>query len=120
VNLGYLTDPFLPLIYKPPRPHPTGMRNAFGASRPGGNPGAGVGTGVGAGFGPGAGPSLGVTPRKPPLINVGTHHRTMALDLVVDRFLKEGGKQVVSLGAGSDTRFWRIMVSRRDTLRGTI
>lgn len=54
--------------------------------------------------------------RKPPLINVGTHHRTYALDLVVDRFFEScerAGKrgQVVSLGAGSDTRFWRLMVS---------
>jgi [phosphatase 2A protein]-leucine-carboxy methyltransferase len=105
VNLGYLTDPFLPLIYKPPR-HPSGAsrRAEFGA---------GVGAGSGFGSGAGAGSSLGSTPRKPPLINVGTHHRTVALDLVVDRFLEEGGKQVVSLGAGSDTRFWRIMVSRR-------
>jgi [phosphatase 2A protein]-leucine-carboxy methyltransferase len=49
--------------------------------------------------------------RKPPLINVGTHHRTWAVDLLVDRFLEAGGKQIVSLGAGSDTRFWRLMVS---------
>jgi hypothetical protein len=48
--------------------------------------------------------------RKPPLINVGTHHRTWAIDLLVDQFLERGGKQVVSLGAGSDTRFWRLMV----------
>lgn len=49
--------------------------------------------------------------RKPPLINVGTHHRTYAIDILVDQFLQKGGKQVVSLGAGSDTRFWRLMVS---------
>jgi hypothetical protein len=48
--------------------------------------------------------------RKPPLINVGTHHRTWAIDLLVDQFLERGGRQVVSLGAGSDTRFWRLMV----------
>ncbi|BEI93741.1 uncharacterized protein CcaverHIS019_0602000 [Cutaneotrichosporon cavernicola] len=48
--------------------------------------------------------------RKAPLINVGTHHRTAALDAVVDSFLKaaRGKVQVVSLGAGSDTRFWRL------------
>lgn len=49
--------------------------------------------------------------RKPPLINVGTHHRSYAIDRLVDRFLACGGRQIVSLGAGSDTRFWRIMVS---------
>jgi [phosphatase 2A protein]-leucine-carboxy methyltransferase len=66
---------------------------------------------------------FGSAARKPPLINVGTHHRTWALDKLVDEFLnsstedttsasKKGkGKQIVSLGAGSDTRFWRIAVS---------
>jgi len=72
-TLGYLNDPFVNLLYKPPL---------------------------------GAGPS-----RKPPLLNVGTHHRTYAIDLLVDRFLEKGGRQVVGLGAGSDTRFWRLMVS---------
>lgn len=28
----------------------------------------------------------------------------------MDRFLERGGRQIVSLGAGSDTRFWRLMV----------
>ncbi|CAD6580647.1 MAG: carboxy methyl transferase for protein phosphatase 2A [Tremellales sp. Tagirdzhanova-0007] len=51
--------------------------------------------------------------RKPPLINVGTHHRTYAIDFLVDRFFATGGKQVVSLGAGSDTRFWRLMSRSR-------
>jgi [phosphatase 2A protein]-leucine-carboxy methyltransferase len=54
--------------------------------------------------------SSGGSSRKPPLINVGTHHRTWAIDLLVDQFLERGGKQIVSLGAGSDTRFWRLMV----------
>lgn len=50
--------------------------------------------------------------RRSPLINVGTHHRTKAIDLLVDRFLEEAGasSQIVSLGAGSDSRFWRIKV----------
>lgn len=50
--------------------------------------------------------------RKAPLINVGTHHRTAALDAVVDSFLTAAGArvQIVSLGAGSDTRFWRLVV----------
>lgn len=55
------------------------------------------------------------TTRRVPLINVGTHHRTWALDKLVDSFLESGDKdkqrQIVSLGAGSDTRFWRLMVS---------
>ena len=76
VSLGYLDDPFAPLLHKTPP---------------------------------------GSSSRKPPLINVGTHHRTWALDRLVDGFFEacaadgvEG--QVVSLGAGSDTRFWRLMV----------
>lgn len=54
----------------------------------------------------------GARVRKAPLINVGTHHRTYALDAVADSFLAAAGPdaQVVSLGAGSDTRFWRLMV----------
>lgn len=51
--------------------------------------------------------------RKAPLINVGTHHRTAAIDLLVDKFLDQAGPnaQIVSLGAGSDTRYWRLRVS---------
>jgi [phosphatase 2A protein]-leucine-carboxy methyltransferase len=56
--------------------------------------------------------------RRVPLINLGTHHRTWALDQLVTNFLNcrhsDGEvkkKQIVSLGAGSDTRFWRLMVS---------
>ncbi|OWZ50778.1 leucine carboxyl methyltransferase 1 [Cryptococcus neoformans A2-102-5] len=77
---GYLHDPFASLLYKAPMSQP-GEFPPQGASRA----------------------------RKPPLINVGTHHRTWGIDLLVDRFLQSGGKQVVSLGAGSDTRFWRLM-----------
>lgn len=81
-SLKYLDDPFVSLLYKPKyMPNQT----------------------------PGAGPST--SSRKPPLINVGTHHRTYALDAIVDRFFEAGGRQVVSLGAGSDTRYWRLMVS---------
>ncbi|KIR54161.1 leucine carboxyl methyltransferase 1 [Cryptococcus gattii Ru294] len=79
-QVGYLQDPFASLLYKAPMSQPGGF-----------------------------GPQGGIRARKPPLINVGTHHRTWAIDLLVDRFLQSGGKQVVSLGAGSDTRFWRLM-----------
>jgi len=55
------------------------------------------------------------TERRPPLINIGTHARTWAVDELVDQFLRsekpesEGGQvQVLSLGAGTDTRFWRM------------
>jgi len=91
ITLGYLTDPYTTLLYKPPR---DAMHFA-----------------PGPGPGPGPGPS---SARKAPLINVGTHHRTLALDLLVERFLdRAGGEgQVVSLGAGSDSRFWRLCVSR--------
>ncbi|KAK8869554.1 hypothetical protein IAR55_000121 [Kwoniella newhampshirensis] len=88
-SAGYLPDPFVSLLYKP-RLSPDGSGPEGGG---------------------GAGPSR----RKPPLINVGTHHRTWGIDLLVERFLGEGEgrKQIVSLGAGSDTRFWRLM-SRAD------
>lgn len=80
-QVGYLQDPFASLLYKAPMSQPGGF-----------------------------GPQGGIRARKPPLINVGTHHRTWGIDLLLDRFLQSGGKQVVSLGAGSDTRFWRLMV----------
>ncbi|GAA6060841.1 hypothetical protein JCM10212_005259 [Sporobolomyces blumeae] len=57
--------------------------------------------------------------RRPPLINIGTHARTWAVDELVEQFLKGSGPdqvgetahdkvQVLSLGAGTDTRFWRL------------
>lgn len=52
---------------------------------------------------------------RPPLINIGTYVRSEALDELVNSWLElcqaEGTKcQIVSMGAGSDTRFWRIAV----------
>jgi [phosphatase 2A protein]-leucine-carboxy methyltransferase len=52
------------------------------------------------------------TEKRPPLINIGTHARTWAVDELVEQFLSsEEGKgrcQVLSLGAGTDTRYWRM------------
>ncbi|KAF8070720.1 S-adenosyl-L-methionine-dependent methyltransferase [Lyophyllum atratum] len=50
---------------------------------------------------------------RPPLINVGTFVRGTAIDELVDQWLtiadQTGSQcQIVSLGAGSDTRFWRV------------
>ncbi|KAI0090717.1 leucine carboxyl methyltransferase [Irpex rosettiformis] len=55
---------------------------------------------------------------RPPLINIGTYVRSEAIDKLVDQWLDlasaEGKQsQIVSLGAGSDTRFWRIASSPR-------
>lgn len=49
--------------------------------------------------------------RRMPIINRGTYVRTTAIDELVDEFFKryEGAVQVVSLGAGSDTRFFRLV-----------
>ena len=50
---------------------------------------------------------------RPPLINIGTYLRTRAIDLLLDDWFRLAGRhkvQVVSLGAGSDTRFWRLAV----------
>ncbi|KAL1921332.1 uncharacterized protein VTP21DRAFT_11048 [Calcarisporiella thermophila] len=48
--------------------------------------------------------------RRPPIINRGTFIRTTVLDRLIQQFLAAGNsnikKQVVSLGAGSDTRFF--------------
>ncbi|GBE80746.1 Leucine carboxyl methyltransferase 1 [Sparassis crispa] len=60
-------------------------------------------------------PRAHLQPVRPPLINIGTYVRSEALDELVDRWLalaEQEGKpcQIVSFGAGSDTRFWRITV----------
>lgn len=51
--------------------------------------------------------------QRPPLINIGTHARTWAIDSLVDQFLDHNQRgeqpcQVLSLGAGTDSRFWRL------------
>ena len=50
--------------------------------------------------------------RRLPIINRGTYVRTKAIDNLVDEFLSRNPtqeKQIISLGAGSDTRFFRLM-----------
>lgn len=54
-------------------------------------------------------------PPRPPLINIGTYVRTTALDILVEKWIdlcsRDGQKcQIVILGAGTDTRFWRLSV----------
>ncbi|KAJ3184067.1 Leucine carboxyl methyltransferase 1 [Gaertneriomyces sp. JEL0708] len=49
--------------------------------------------------------------KRPPIINRGTYTRHHALDSLIARFLKSCGgqaKQIVSLGAGSDTRWFKL------------
>ena len=53
--------------------------------------------------------------RRLPIINRGTYVRTKAIDNLVDEFLSRNPaqkKQIISLGAGSDTRFFRLMSQR--------
>ncbi|KAA1476459.1 leucine carboxyl methyltransferase [Dentipellis sp. KUC8613] len=58
---------------------------------------------------------------RPPLINIGTYLRGTAIDALVEQWIRlasaesangpgkgDGKVQIVSLGAGSDTRFWRL------------
>ncbi|WFD19495.1 [phosphatase 2A protein]-leucine-carboxy methyltransferase [Malassezia caprae] len=61
--------------------------------------------------------------RRPPLISIGTYLRARDVDRYVDTFLRTGSLngveptqervQIVSLGAGSDTRFWRMAAGAR-------
>ncbi|TKA44788.1 hypothetical protein B0A55_13098, partial [Friedmanniomyces simplex] len=54
--------------------------------------------------------------KRYPIIHRGTYVRTTAIDKLVNRFLAaqpEHRKQVVSLGAGSDTRFFRLMADEQ-------
>jgi [phosphatase 2A protein]-leucine-carboxy methyltransferase len=60
-------------------------------------------------------PRARLQPPSPPLINIGTHLRAWGIDHLLDdwlRLARAGGRkvQIVSLGAGSDTRFWRLAV----------
>ncbi len=60
-------------------------------------------------------PRAHLQPPRPPLINIGTYVRTVAIDELVAQWLAlsrdaETQCQIVSMGAGSDSRFWRIAV----------
>ncbi|KAL2823139.1 leucine carboxyl methyltransferase 1 [Aspergillus granulosus] len=64
---------------------------------------------------------LGQETRRLPIINRGTYVRTTAIDQLVAKFLgltadseaawKQAQKQIISLGAGSDTRVFRLLQS---------
>ncbi|KAI0250921.1 leucine carboxyl methyltransferase [Lactifluus subvellereus] len=48
---------------------------------------------------------------RPPLINIGTYLRARGIDDLLENWFRLAGEhrvQIVSLGAGSDTRFWRL------------
>ncbi|KAG0649123.1 Leucine carboxyl methyltransferase 1 [Hyphodiscus hymeniophilus] len=56
--------------------------------------------------------------RRLPIINRGTYARTNALDILIDAFLSPSSqepelKQIVSLGAGTDTRYFRLRAQNR-------
>jgi len=52
--------------------------------------------------------------RMPPLINRGYYTRVAAIRNTIDQFLGCGGKQIVSLGAGYDTNYWRLKQRRSE------
>ncbi|PWY66442.1 S-adenosyl-L-methionine-dependent methyltransferase [Aspergillus heteromorphus CBS 117.55] len=58
----------------------------------------------------------GMETRRMPIINRGTYVRTTAIDHLVHHFLSSPSatqkKQIISLGAGSDTRVFRLLSSR--------
>ena len=67
-------------------------------------------------------PRAHLQPPRPPLINIGTYLRGRGIDELVDGWFnvapKQGTKvQIVSLGAGSDTRFWRLAVYIPSSMR---
>ncbi|CAI7632479.1 unnamed protein product [Penicillium viridicatum] len=63
---------------------------------------------------------VGSATRRLPIINRGTYARTTAIDQLVARFLGPTSaenthkKQIISLGAGSDTRVFRLLSSRQN------
>ncbi|KIO22660.1 hypothetical protein M407DRAFT_116668 [Tulasnella calospora MUT 4182] len=56
-------------------------------------------------------PRLHLIPTRPPLINIGTYVRSEVIDKLMVKWLdlldESSQAQIVSLGAGSDSRFWR-------------
>ncbi|KAK4204883.1 putative leucine carboxyl methyltransferase 1 [Triangularia verruculosa] len=87
VEVGYLSDPFASYFVTPSPPS----------------------------FYSGPSPGLPV-PRRLPIINRGTYTRTTAIDILVDHFLSSTApsgqpRQIVSLGAGTDTRCFRLFTS---------
>jgi hypothetical protein len=57
---------------------------------------------------------------RPPIINIGTFLRCQAIDSLVDSFLEQEGtsqKQIISLGAGSDSRYWRLRADPRNVVK---
>jgi O-methyltransferase involved in polyketide biosynthesis len=67
-------------------------------------------------------PRSHLQPPRPPLINIGTFVRATAIDDLVFQWLQSSANlgtrcQIVSLGSGSDTRFWRIAVRSTPILR---
>ena len=61
-------------------------------------------------------PDASADARRPPLINIGTYLRAHEMDARVSQFVDAAAPasvQIVSLGAGSDTRFWRLVAVRR-------
>jgi len=60
-------------------------------------------------------PQPHLVPTRPPLINIGTYTRSEAIDELIVHWINSvttGGSkvQMISIGAGSDTRFWRLAV----------
>lgn len=58
-------------------------------------------------------------PKRYPIINRGTHVRTHAIDRLVSKFLERNPdqrKQIISLGAGSDTRFFRLCAGKYNVI----
>ena len=61
--------------------------------------------------------------KRYPIIHRGTYVRTKAIDKLVEQFLAakpEQRKQIVSLGAGSDTRFFRLMTEQSEAPRSKV
>ncbi|KAE8210562.1 hypothetical protein CF327_g5571 [Tilletia walkeri] len=58
--------------------------------------------------------------RRPPVLNIGTYLRCTALDRVIGTFLEQSGlvsegegAHIISVGAGSDSRYWRLHADER-------
>jgi O-methyltransferase involved in polyketide biosynthesis len=63
---------------------------------------------------------LKTAPQKEPMINRGTYTRTFEIDRIVGNYIQKygGNCQIISIGAGSDTRWMNLKVRNTPTKGG--
>ena len=111
--MGYYRDPFIAALAAP---SVAIIVSQSASERPGAAPAAGPPMGIPSDprvAGPADSARLPSGVRRPPIINRGYFYRVAALDAVIGDFVAAARaqglrSQVLSLGAGMDSTFWRL------------